>query len=96
MHPSRWGKGRGGRPWRRMRDAVALRDQYTCQECGHVTQEGDCDHVVPEFKGGKTEMANLQWLCRPCHATKTERESMEARGIKPKAEIGEDGWPTGR
>lgn len=73
---SRWGKGRGGRPWRRLVEAVKLRDKLTCQQCGRVTEEGECDHIVPEAKGGKTEMANLQWLCRvPCHADKTLRES---------------------
>ena len=82
---SRWGKGRGGRPWRRLVEAVKRRDQYTCQACGRVTEEGDCDHIVPESKGGKTEMGNLQWLCRePCHAEKTEREALEARGVTPK------------
>lgn len=94
--PSKWGKGRGGRPWRRLRDAVARRDQYTCQMCGRVTEEGDCDHIVPESKGGKTEMDNLQWLCRtPCHEAKTERESAEAQGRQVKARIGQDGWPLG-
>ena len=93
---SRWGKGRGGRPWRRLVEAVKRRDQYTCQACGRVTDEGDCDHIVPESKGGKTEMGNLQWLCRtPCHAEKTEREAAEAQGHKVKARIGEDGWPVG-
>ena len=84
MADSRWGKGRGGRPWRRLVEAVKRRDQYTCQACGRVTEEGDCDHIVPESKGGKTEMGNLQWLCRaPCHADKTAREALEARAGGP-------------
>ena len=78
---SRWGHGRGGRPWRRLRDAVARRDGYTCRKCGRITNDGECDHVIPESQGGKTEMANLQWLCRePCHRLKTERESAQAQG----------------
>ena len=92
----RWGQGRGGRPWRRLREAVARRDQYRCKDCNRLVplEDGDCDHEVPESKGGKTEMGNLAWRCRePCHRLKTERESLEARGIKPKAVIGEDGWP---
>ena len=86
-HPepvNRWGRGRGGRPWRRLVEAVKRRDQYTCQSCGRVTEDGECDHIVPTYKGGKTELANLQWLCRePCHAAKTAREALEARGVEP-------------
>ena len=81
---NRWGKGRGGRPWRRLVEAVKRRDQYTCQSCGRVTEDGECDHIVPTSKGGKTELGNLQWLCRdPCHAAKTAREALEARGVEP-------------
>jgi len=97
--PGKYGQGRGGRPWRRLRDAVALRDSYTCQACGRVTTEGDCDHKVPTAKGGKTEMENLQWLCRtPCHSDKSEREAAEAQGrtVIVRATIGVDGWPVGR
>jgi 5-methylcytosine-specific restriction protein A len=62
-------------------EAVKLRDQYRCQKCGRITDEGDCDHIVPEAEGGKTELANLQWLCRtPCHAEKTKAEA--ARGVQ--------------
>lgn len=75
-----------------MRDAVALRDKYTCQICERVTQSGDCDHITPEAKGGKTEMENLQWLCRTCHEAKTIRDS----GGTPKVAIGIDGWPIER
>lgn len=86
-----------GRPWRRLVDAVKVRDNCTCRMCGRITDEGDCDHIVPIHKGGKDEMANLQWLCRtPCHAEKTERESAEAQGRKISVKINEDGWPIGR
>lgn len=91
---SRWGTGRGGRPWRRLVEAVKRRDGYTCRKCGRVTTEGDCDHIVPTSEGGKTEMANLQWLCRvPCHENKSRAEALRGQGGTPKAEIGEDGWP---
>lgn len=93
---SKWGKGRGGRPWRRLVEAVKRRDAYTCQKCGRITAQGDCDHVVPESEGGKTVMANLQWLCRvPCHLAKSQAEAARAQGIMPKTPIGEDGWPAG-
>lgn len=86
----RWGNGRGGRPWRRKREAVAKRDMYTCQQCGRVTTDGDADHIRPISDGGTDDMDNLQWLCRvPCHRDKTIRES----GGNPRVEIGADGWP---
>ena len=95
MPANRWGKGRGGRPWRRLVEAVKRRDQYVCQACGLLTEQGCCDHKVPTSKGGTDDMGNLQWLCVPCHDAKTERESAEAQGRKVKASIGEDGWPIG-
>lgn len=85
-----------GRPWRRLVEAVKVRDNYTCQACGRLTEEGDCDHIVPLHKQGEDKTANLQWLCRPCHADKTERESAEAQGRKVSVRIGADGWPQGR
>jgi 5-methylcytosine-specific restriction protein A len=77
--PDRWGKGRGGRPWRRLVEAVKRRDQYTCQSCGRVTEDGECDHIVPLSQGGTDDLSNLQWLCRePCHRAKTAREGSGA------------------
>lgn len=91
---NRWGNGRGGRPWRRLRDAVLLRDKYTCQECKRIRlpDELACDHIVPTSKGGTDAMTNLQTLCNgpgECHERKTLRES----GIKVKQAYGHDGWP---
>ncbi len=83
-----------GRPWRRLREAVLLRDQYTCRGCGRVCLPSElaCDHVVPVAKGGTDDMGNLQTLCDgpgSCHETKTIKEN----GGKPKQTIGADGWP---
>lgn len=71
---SRWGSGRGGRPWRRLVEAVKRRDMYTCQMCGRVTEDGECDHIVPLSQGGADDLGNLQWLCKPCHRVKTAKE----------------------
>lgn len=72
---SRWGKGRGGRPWRRKRDAVLLRDQYTCQVCLKVTEELQADHIIPRAKGGSDDEDNLRAICVDCHKVKTAAES---------------------
>lgn len=75
----RWGQGRGGRPWRRLVEAVKRRDQYVCQACGRLTTDGECDHIVPLSQGGTDDMSNLQWLCRePCHMAKTALEGVGA------------------
>ena len=88
--PSKWGNGRGGRPWRRTVERIKVRDKYTCQVCGRITDEGDVDHRIPLSKGGSGEDSNLQYLCRkPCH----ERKTLEESCIKPKTSIGLDGWP---
>lgn len=77
--PDRWGKGRGGRPWRRLVEAVKLRDSYTCQKCGAITEIGECDHIVPVASKGADDLTNLQWLCLPCHQAKTAVESGEGQ-----------------
>ncbi|PIT53970.1 HNH endonuclease [Snodgrassella alvi] len=71
-----WGRGRGGRPWRRLREAVLLRDRYTCQYCGLVSaEEMEVDHIVNIAAGGTDDMGNLQTLCKVCHRVKTRLES---------------------
>ena len=32
------------------------------------------DHVIPKKRGGQDSLANLQGLCRACHAFKTLQE----------------------
>lgn len=70
-----WGKGRGGRPWRRLRDKILARDLYTCQSCGRVGGQLEIDHIVNKAQGGTDDESNLQTLCKSCHQTKTHTES---------------------
>jgi len=76
------GRGRGGRPWRRMRDRVKANADGLCERCRHegkVTLGVVCDHIIPEAEGGTSELSNLQWLCKDCHDAKTAQESARAR-----------------
>lgn len=73
---------RSARPWRRLRDDVFVRDNYTCQsvgpdgrKCGRVGTDMEVDHIKPRSQGGKDEMENLQTLCELCHAMKTSTEA---------------------
>lgn len=63
-----------GRPWRRVVERIKYRDRYTCQLCKHITEQGEVDHRIPLSQGGTDEDDNLQWLCVPCHKTKTHTE----------------------
>lgn len=72
---SRWGHGRGGRPWRRKRDEIFKRDRYTCQVCGRVGGALELDHIINVARGGTDTDSNLQTICNPCHKQKTAAES---------------------
>ncbi len=70
-----WGKGRGGRQWRRLKDEILLRDMYTCQHCGRVGGQLELDHIINLASGGTDNKDNLQILCQSCHKQKTQAES---------------------
>lgn len=60
-----------------LREAIKLRDNYTCCLCGNsVFNEPnlllEVDHIIPISKGGKTEASNLQTLCWRCNRTKKD------------------------
>lgn len=74
-----WGAGRGGRPWRRKRESILIRDNYTCRVCGLTTKDLEVDHIVNVAQGGTDDDGNLQAICVPCHKAKTARESAAHR-----------------
>lgn len=74
---SKWGGGRGGRPWRRLKDKILIRDKHTCQSCQRVGGELELDHIVNVAVGGTDNESNLQILCAECHRLKTNVESKE-------------------
>ena len=86
------GSGRGGRPWRRIRERVLQRDGYLCQACrtkGRVTPAGEVHHVVALSRGGTDDPDNLLSLCGPCHQQETDALMGRRRGPGFTA----DGWP---
>lgn len=73
-----YGQGRGGRPWRRRREAVMKRDHYLCQPCkrqGRVKEGTEVDHIVNVAEGGTDDDVNLQTICSDCHQVKTQAEA---------------------
>ena len=79
--------------WRKLRKQV-LAEEPTCRICT-VRLATECDHIKPKSKGGTNDRANLQGVCRSCHAEKTAQEAAEARGValRYRPTIGLDGWP---
>ena len=61
----------------KIRERIAIRDDYSCRQCGRVTVHGEVDHKVPLHLGGAESDENRQWLCPECHARKSEREERE-------------------
>jgi hypothetical protein len=63
---------------RKLRDAIKLRDNFTCCICGNSTHVEpnlllEIDHIVPIAKGGCTVEENLQTLCWKCNRTKSDK-----------------------
>lgn len=58
-----------------LRQDVLQRDKFTCQHCGRSAPDVvlHIDHVIPESKGGPTELDNLQVLCEECNIGKGNR-----------------------
>ncbi len=83
----RTGKGRGGRPWRRVRLFVLNRDGWLCQ-CEDCRQRlvplpaNEVDHISNKRdKRGRLDDSpqNLRAINSECHKKKTQKEAQEAR-----------------
>jgi hypothetical protein len=53
----------------RIRREVLERDRYRCQHC-QTWEELTIDHIIPESRGGKATLENLQVLCMSCNLGK--------------------------
>lgn len=72
--------------WKDLRQATLMRDLYTCQMCGRVSEQGMViDHITPHR--GEPALfwneANLQVLCAsPCHNQhKQKQEQSLPQGV---------------
>ena len=57
------------------------RDRMTCAYCGHDFRERDlqCEHILPESRGGAWSWMNLVTACAWCNGRKADRTPEEAR-----------------
>lgn len=60
------------------RDAILLRDNYTCQICDQYGGDMHIDHIKSwsEYPELRFELSNGRALCRPCHYWITFRRKM--------------------
>ena len=70
-----------GSKWLSIRQQVLLRDNYTCVQCGLVSMDNECDHIIPLEQGGSNDESNLRIRCTACHAAKTKAEAKQRFGI---------------
>ena len=63
---------KGPLPVRFSRENVYLRDGYVCQYCGVLfpTRELTLDHVIPRWRGGRTNWKNVVTACVDCNRRK--------------------------
>jgi hypothetical protein len=55
--------------WLELRQWIWERDNKICKRCQADLSHGyyHCHHILPEYRGGKTEPANLMTICEDCH-----------------------------
>lgn len=85
QHQSRWDRGRSRAQaqrtstglWKRIRNYILKRDNYTCVYCGAPATT--VDHVVATAHGGTDDYDNLVAACQPCNDRKARLEALESR-----------------
>jgi len=74
-----YGRGRGGRPWRRLRAQVLQEAGYLCQ-CPLCKGSAlplladEVDHIIPLSQGGTDALENLQVINHVHHRIKTRND----------------------
>ena len=59
--------------WKKIRNDVFVRDDFTCQYCGSRGVKLECDHVHPVSKGGGHDLDNLVTACFSCNRSKHDK-----------------------
>ena len=64
------------------KEKLFRRDRMTCAYCGECfrhERDLQCEHVLPESRGGRWTWMNLVTACGPCNLAKADRTPEEAR-----------------
>jgi len=81
--------------WRKLREQIRRRDNFTCRVCGVQSRRVVVDHIVPLRVRPDLGLhpANLQLLCPACHGGAKRAAELSAK--RGEAETGLDGFPVG-
>ena len=63
--------------WKRLRQIVFKRDNYTCKYCNNIGGILEVDHIHPFSKGGSDDLSNLTTSCRKCNRKKRDKTAIE-------------------
>ena len=69
-----------------LREAVFVRDQWTCQICKKSISDGvilHAHHIIPRSAGGTNRLNNLLTVCHKCHTPKNHKPGGKLYGLKP-------------
>jgi 5-methylcytosine-specific restriction endonuclease McrA len=80
--PRRLSRPNGSKWRRKMRAALIVRDGAGCRVRQNEDVPLQIDHVHALRDGGDNALANLQFICAPCHTDKTRGERV-TRSVKP-------------
>lgn len=87
--------------WRRLRQAILVRDNFECQWCksaGLVTTAHDAvlevDHIqeLEHYPELALDENNLRTLCKACHNKRHERFEFKVTTEKPQQTFRQDEW----
>ncbi len=73
------GPGRYGPEWTKIRFAVFIRDNFTCQHCFRTNMRLDAHHKIPFLLTKDNSLSNLLTLCRRCHRKEESRIMKELK-----------------
>ena len=69
-----------------LREAVFVRDNYTCRICKKSISDGvilHAHHIIPRSAGGTNRLNNLLTVCHRCHTSKNHKPGGKLYDLKP-------------
>ena len=67
--------------WKKLRNRILQRDNFTCYLCGN--EATTVDHIIPLAKGGTDDEWNLAGACKRCNYSKQDRVFFMASSTAP-------------